>query len=57
MSLSAERFELALGAPGLADDADGAAKVDDLVSEVDPLVLRNELHNVLLGFLRLNLLR
>ena len=43
----AESFHVALRALGFTGDADGAAVMNDLVGEGDPLVLRDDLHQVL----------
>src|SRR3974377_2247458 len=53
----AERFDWAVDAFGLARDADGAAMMDDLVGEVDPLVARDDLHQVLLDLAGVGVLR
>ncbi len=48
----AELFEGALGALGFAGVADGAAVVDQLVGELNPAVVRDDLHQVLFDGLR-----
>ena len=48
----ADGGEGALGAEGVARDADFSAKPDDLMSERNPAVLRHQLHQVLLDFFR-----
>src|SRR5271165_2112978 len=53
----AESFQWTLGALRLAGDADGAAVMNDLVGEVDPLALRDNLHQVLLDLWRVDVLR
>ncbi len=37
-------FDDAVGAAGLAGDADGATVQDELVAKVDPVVFGNDLH-------------
>ena len=46
----AEAFEGAVGAAGLARDADLAAVEDHLVGEVDPFGLGDDAHEVALNF-------
>ena len=48
----AELLEVAEVAFGLAGNAHLAPVVDDLVGEVDPAVLRDDLHQLLFNFLR-----
>ena len=43
----------AVDAAGFAGDADGAAVQDELVAEVDPVIFRDDLHQILLDFFRL----
>ena len=53
----AQRFEGAVGALRVARDAYLAAVVDELVGEGDPVVLRDDLHEVLLDLFGRRILR
>src|SRR5580704_7299222 len=48
----AKLLQVAAIALGLACEADLAAVVNDLVAEIDPAVLRQDAHKLLLNFLR-----
>ncbi len=53
----AEWFEGAVGTAGLAGDANLAAVVDHLMGERNPVILGDDLHQVLLHRNRLSLFR
>lgn len=47
----AEGFEGAVGAAGFSGDANLSAMMDQFVGELDPVVTRDDLHELLLDFL------
>ena len=52
----AERIQFALGAPGLARQAQRAAVIDQLQREFEPFLFRDDLHQVLLDLHRVGVL-